>query len=193
MAILRATPLLFAAAASAFVHPGLLHTAEDFSRIKGHVDNGDAPWSTGWDLLTSNSHASPTYEPNPQETVYRGNDGEHGENYAALFNDAHAAYQLAVRWKIDGSSEYADAAINVLNGWSSTMKAIGGTSDGFLAAGIYGYQLANAGEIMRDYDGWAEADRNALGALLVDVFYADSYRFLTTHNGQSPYHYVSFG
>ncbi|KPM44496.1 hypothetical protein AK830_g2063 [Neonectria ditissima] len=181
--------LALAATAAAFVHPGLLHTENDFSRIKTHVDNGDEPWLAGWNKLISNSHASPTYQPNPQATVYRGSDGVHSENYRILYNDIHAAYQLAVRWKIDGSTTYADASIKILNAWSSTMKAIGGNSDGFLAAGIYGYQLANAGEIMRTYSGWSEADRTALGTLLRDVFYRDSYRFLTTHNGQPRYHY----
>ncbi|KAK7420342.1 hypothetical protein QQX98_002765 [Neonectria punicea] len=178
-----------AATAAAFVHPGLLHTEKDFSRVKTHVNNGDEPWVAGWNKLIANSHASPTYEPRPQATVYRGSDGVHSENYRILYNDAHAAYQLAVRWKIDGSTENAEASIKILNAWSSTMKAIGGNSDGFLAAGIYGYQLANAGEIMRTYAGWSADDRNALGTLLKDVFYTDSYRFLTTHNGQPRYHY----
>lgn len=180
---------LMVAGATAFVHPGLLHTKEDFTRVKEFVDQKKEPWLTTWNLLTSNSHASTTYTPRPAETVYRGSDGVHSQNYSVLYNDAHAAYQLALRWKISGSSEYADAAIRILDEWSSTMKAIGGNSDGFLAAGLYGYQLANAGEIMRDYSGWPEANRARLGDLLQNVFYKDSYRFLTTHNDASKYHY----
>lgn len=180
------------AGAAGFVHPGLLHTEDDFTRVKEYVDAGKEPWLTSWNLLTSNSHTSPTYEPRPAETVYRGSDGEHSENYPVLYNDAHAAYQLALRWKISGDTEFADASIRVLDAWSSTMKAIGGNSDGFLAAGLYGYQLANAGEIMRDYSGWPEENRARLGDLLENVFYRDSYRFLTTHNDASQYHYVSY-
>jgi len=40
-------------------------------------------------------------------------------------------------------------AIEILNEWSSTLTAIEGISDRFLASGIYGYQFANAGEILR--------------------------------------------
>lgn len=179
------------AGATGFVHPGLLHTEDDFTRVKGHVDAGEEPWLTAWNLLTANSHASATYDPRPAEIVYRGSDGEHAQNYPQLYNDAHAAYQLALRWKVSGSSEFADASTRILDAWSSTMTGIGGSSDGFLAAGLYGYQLANAGEIMRDYSEWPEENRTRLGDLLEAVFYKDSYRFLTTHNDASQYHYVS--
>ena len=182
---------IFVAGAAAFVHPGLLHTEDDFIRVQEYVNEGKEPWLTSWNLLTSNSHASPTYEPRAVETVYRGSDGVNAENFQLLYNDAHAAYQLALRWKINGSSEFAVASTRILDDWSSTLTAIGGSSDGFLAAGLYGYQLANAGEIMRDYSDWPEANRTRLGDLLETVFYEDSYRFLTTHNGQSQYHYVS--
>jgi hypothetical protein len=183
---------ILVAGATGFVHPGLLHTKDDFIRVKEYVNEGKEPWITSWNLLTSNSHASPTYESRAVETVYRGDDGEHAQNYPLLYNDAHAAYQLALRWKINGSSEFAVASTRILDDWSSTMKAIGGSSDGFLAAGLYGYQLANAGEIMRDYSEWPKTNRTRLGDLLRTVFYEDSYRFLTTHNGASRHHYVSY-
>lgn len=181
-----------AASVTGFVHPGLLHMSQDLQRAKSHVLKGDEPWTTDWQLLLNNSHASPTYKPNPQPTIYRGSDGTHAENYGRLYNDAHAAYQLAIIWHIQGDDQYADAAVAILNAWSSTMVAIGGSSDRFLASGIYGYQLANAAELLRSYSGWSASDQNQMKAFLQDVFYSESYRFLTTHNGQDEYHYVSF-
>jgi hypothetical protein len=180
-----------AVSVTGFIHPGLLHTSKDLERAKGHVTKGDEPWTTDWQLLLNNSHASPTYEPNPQATVYRGSDGTHAENYRRLFNDAHAAYQLAIRWHIQGDDQYANACVTILNAWSSTMKAIGGSSDRYLAAGIYGYQLANAAELLRSYSGWSTSDQHQMKTFLQDVFFSASYTFLTTHNGQDEYHYVS--
>ncbi|KAF9784831.1 hypothetical protein IL306_006999 [Fusarium sp. DS 682] len=174
-----------------FVHPGLLHSSKDLARAKRHVLQGDEPWATDWQLLVNNSHASPTYKPNPQPTIYRGSDRTHAENYDLLYNDAHAAYQLAIRWHIQGDDQYADAAVTILNAWSSTMKAIGGSSDRFLAAGIYGYQLANAAELIRSYGGWAASEQDQMKTFLQDVFFSESYRFLTTHNGQDEYHYYA--
>ncbi|RKK91185.1 hypothetical protein BFJ71_g11070 [Fusarium oxysporum] len=180
-----------AVSVTGFVHPGLLHTSRDLERAKNHVLKGDEPWNTDWQLLLNNSRASPTYEPNPQPTIYRGSDGTHAENYPRLYNDAHAAYQLAIRWHIQGDDQYADAAVAILNAWSSTMVAIGGSSDRFLAAGIYGYQFANAAELMRSYSGWSASEQDQMKTFLQDVFFSESYRFLTTHNGQDEYHYYA--
>ncbi|TVY60961.1 hypothetical protein Focb16_v012950 [Fusarium oxysporum f. sp. cubense] len=180
-----------AVSVTGFVHPGLLHTSRDLERAKTHVLKGDEPWKTDWQLLLNNSRASPTYKPDPQPTIYRGSDGTHAENYPRLYNDAHAAYQLAIRWHIQGDDQYADAAVAILNAWSSTMVAIGGSSDRFLAAGIYGYQLANAAELMRSYSGWSASEQDQMKTFLRDVFFSESYRFLTTHNGQDEYHYYA--
>ena len=117
--------------------------------MRVRVDQAERPWVDGWRRLLSNRHAALTWKPNPQPIVYRGADVRHPENYSSLFNDAAAAYALALRWKISGDDAYADKAIAILDAWSSTLTAIKGTSDRYLAAGIYGYQLANAAEILR--------------------------------------------
>ncbi|CAG9997126.1 unnamed protein product [Clonostachys byssicola] len=177
-----ATLFLMSATAAAFNHPGLLHTSKDLSRAKGHVDKGEEPWLTDWNLLKTSSRASPTWEPKPVPTVYRGNDGEHQQNFGQLVSDIHAAYQLGIRWHIEKDDQYAKAAINILNAWSSTLKAIEGTGDKYIAAGIYGSQLANAGELLRDYSGWSGSDRNKLKNVLYNVFYKLNHEYLTAGN-----------
>src|SRR3954464_14952508 len=57
---------------TAFVHPGLLHTAAAFERMQVKVAAGTEPWLSGWNKLTSNSHSSTSYTPSPQSIVYRG-------------------------------------------------------------------------------------------------------------------------
>jgi hypothetical protein len=94
--------------ARAFVHPGLLHSAQDFERMKTKVQASAEPWKSGWDRLVANAHAALGWTPRPAAAVYRGADGTHPENYAQLFNDAAAAYALALRWKVSGDSAYAD-------------------------------------------------------------------------------------
>ncbi|KAJ6191330.1 hypothetical protein N7519_001351 [Penicillium mononematosum] len=183
--------LAFSLSATAFIHPGALHTAEDFERIKNHVVKSDEPWNTTWTLLTASPYAQSSYQPNPKEIVYRGDNGVNGENYPSLYKDTAAAYQLAVRWKISDDKSYADAAINILNSWAVTLKEIGGTSDKFLASGIYGYQMANAAELMSDYPGWASSDKTATATMLTNVFAPMNTRFMEEHNGQDHYHYYA--
>ncbi|KAJ5833379.1 chondroitin AC/alginate lyase [Penicillium riverlandense] len=182
---------ILATVSRAFVHPGLLHTDADFERISALVVDQSEPWYTDWQLMLNNSHCQSTYTPNPQSIVYRGYDGTHAENYQALYNDAAAAYQLALRWRIGNDSAYGDAAANVLNAWASTLTDITGTSDAALAVGIYGYQLANAAEILRSYSGWSSSDQSALASMFDDVFVAESLYFLNTHYGQDDVHFFA--
>jgi hypothetical protein len=177
------------AGGDAFVHPGLLHDDADFGRMKAKVDAGLEPWLSGWQKLTANAHAQLAWTARPAAMVYRGADGTNAENYPQLYNDAAAAYALALRWKISGDTRYADKAIEVLNAWSAVLVGIGGTSDKFLAAGLYGYQMANAAEIMRTYDGWSAQDFARFKNMMMTVFYAMNHDFLTRHNGACISHY----
>jgi hypothetical protein len=172
-----------------FVHPGLLHSAEDFARMRTKVEKKEQPWLAGWQKLIGNRHSSLMWKPNPQPIVYRGADGHHPENYSVLFNDAAAAYALALRWKISGDDAYAEKALEILNVWASTLTAIQGTSDRYLASGIYGYQLANAAEILRDCGKWRPADFVRFQQLLLTVFYPMNHDFLAHHNGAKIDHY----
>jgi hypothetical protein len=165
----------------------MLHTDADFARMEAKVNAGTIPWITGWDILTANSHSSTSYVPNPQVTVYRGTG--YPENYGTLYNDVAAAYALGLRWKISGNTTYADTAVKILNAWSSTLKVINGSSDLYLAAGIYGYEFANAAEILRSYSSWAASDQNVTKTMLHDVFFSKNHDFLVRHNGAKLDHY----
>jgi hypothetical protein len=165
------------AARTAFAHPGLLHTEADFHRMRAKVRAKDQPWLAGWDKLVANSHSQSTWRPNPLATVVRGGTGE---NYGTLYNDIAAAYQNALRWKVTGDRANGNAARDILNAWSATLKTVTGSADRFIAAGIYGYEFANAAEIMRGYPGF---DLERFKTMMRSVFYPVNNQFLTTHNG----------
>ena len=167
------------ATAQSFTHPGLMHTEADFDRMRTKIAAGAQPWAAGWNALTSSGRAWVGATPNPLETVVRGGDGE---NFRTMVEDLERAYQFAVHWKVSGDTAYADRAVLFLNAWSSTMKALTGNADRFLAAGIYGYQWANAAEIMRTYPGWQAEDLARFQTLLLEVFYPLSHDFLLRHN-----------
>jgi hypothetical protein len=167
----------------AFLHPGLLHSAQDFDRMSAKVAAGAQPWKAGWDKLVANAHSSLTWKANPVAMVYRGADGVHPENYSQLYNDAAAAYAAALRWKISGDSAYADKSVQILNAWAAVLTGIGGTTDKFLAAGLYGYEIANAAEIVRTYGGWSTSDFDRFKDMMARVFYPLNHDFLVNHNG----------
>ncbi len=173
-------------------HVGALHTPEDFARIKAKLTAGDEAVTAGWNKLIANGHAQLTRTASPVETLIRGgNSAEEPrpDNYGNAFRDVAAAYQLALRWKISGDDAYAETAINILNAWASTCKGISGDTNTALAGGIYGYQFAVAGELLRDYDGWAVEDFEAYKQWMKDVFYKLNMAFLTSHWGTCDSHY----
>lgn len=162
--------------AQAFAHPGLLHTQADLDRMAARVSAGQAPWTDGWNRLTANGRSQSSWAPRPLEVVVRGGDGQ---NYPQLYNDVHAAYQNALRWRISGSTAHRDTAVNILNAWSGTLRQVTGNADRYLAAGIYGYQFCNAAELVRGAPGF---DLGRFQQMMIDVFYPLNDWFLVNHN-----------
>ncbi|GAA2421848.1 alginate lyase family protein [Streptomyces coeruleofuscus] len=166
------------AAGSAFAHPGLLHTRTDLDRMAAKVKAGARPYTAGFAKLTANRHAQSGWRANPQATVYRGTGSP--QNYAVLYNDIHAAYQNALRYHVSGETAHADTAVEILNAWSGKLTSVQGSADRFLAAGLYGYQFANAAELVRDHGDFALGRAQEL---MRNVFHPVSDGFLRDHNG----------
>jgi hypothetical protein len=158
--------------------------------MRTKVSANAEPWKAGWDRLAANSYAQTSYTPNPQSEVCAGGGGcPNGETYMPLARDAAAAYQNALRYSVSGVTAHADKAVSILNAWSSTLELITGDSNARLRAGLYGYQLAAAGELLRGYSGWAAADFSRFTNMLVTKFYPLSSDFLKRHNDTCFDHY----
>jgi len=126
----------------------------------------------------ASSISQSSWKPNPQAIVYRGAGSP--ENYPAMYYDIHAAYQNGLRYHVSGDAAHAEAAVAILNAWSAKLTEVSGSGDRFIAAGVYGYQFANAAELVRDYPGF-ELER--FQQMMLKVFYPLNNSFLTTHNG----------
>ena len=180
-----------------FIHPGGLHTQADFDRIKQQLANGNAKVTAAMKVLREATYSQASCATYPTETIVRGGSGE---NYINAARGATIAYQNALRWKIDGTKANADHAVKVLMDWCNTTKAISGSSDACLACGLYGYQFAQAAELMRDYEGWKAEDFAKFKQWMLEVWYPGCIGFLRGRNGtwenaskwwQAPGHYWS--
>ncbi|WP_251041350.1 hypothetical protein [Arthrobacter sp. ISL-30] len=161
---IRKAPATAATVASTYAHPGLAHTLSDIEHVSAKVAAGINPWTGGWNRLVANGRSSAGWQPRPLATVIRGGTGE---NYVQMYLDIHAAHQNALRWHISGDPAHGAAAVRILNAWSGMLTTVTGNADRYLAAGIYGYQWANAGELMRDHPDFAfERSANAAHDLL---------------------------
>ncbi len=181
-----------------FIHPGGLHTQADFDRVKAQLAAGNTKVKQAYNVLKASEYSQSSVQTYPVETIVRG--GGSGENYMNAARGAAAAYQNALRWKIDGTVANAKAAVRILMAWANTTKAIGGDSNYALAAGLYGYQFAQAAELMRDYEGWSQEEFMQYQKWMLTVWYPSAIGFLRVRNGtwenadkwwQAPGHYWS--
>jgi hypothetical protein len=175
----------------AFLHPGLLLTLADLERMRAMVNAGTEPYVAGWNRLRAEGRASADHQPTPFAIVTRSSGGA-GTGNTELRDDATRAFFNAVEWFVSEDAAHAEAAARILNAWSSTLTGIEGDADRFLAAGLYGYLLANAAEILRyTYPAWAPADVERFERMLLEIFYPLSHEFLETHAGSRVDHHFA--
>jgi hypothetical protein len=154
---------------------------------------GAQPWTAGYERLKSVPYGQLGHTPSPQATLYAS--GSQPDNYITLARDAAAAYQVALRYHVSGEEAHAAKAVSILMAWANTHTSWNGNTNVSLRAGLYGYQLACAGELVRNYSGWAPADFAKFQSYVRTQFYKivspnDVDRgFLFHHHGTCWSHY----
>ncbi|KAJ5173602.1 uncharacterized protein N7500_001533 [Penicillium coprophilum] len=100
-----------------------------------------------------------------------------------LWHDVAAAFNLGLRWKMSQNTSFAHAASNSLHAWATTLTAIYGGDDKYLTAGLQGCELANAVELLRDYEPFVDNVLPAVVEMAKDIFISMHYKCL---NHQEP-------
>lgn len=168
------------AVAAPFVHPGGLHTKEDFHRMKTKVAAKESPWIDGWNGLLKDRKAQSNYKAAPHR---------HMVSRQRAQDDATAAYLNALRWQISGEKENAECAARILNSWADTVNEVPRGNDQPGLSGIPVGSFALAAEVLREYPGWSAGDQKKFKQMLLNYFYPVCHDFLTRHNGASDTNY----
>lgn len=172
-----------------FDNPCALIAQEDIDRVKAAVAAADAnnPVYASWLVFCQSPYTQEGYTASPVETVVRGDatgTGVANENYGSCMRDAAAAMQLALRYHISGEEKYATTAMNILNAWARTCKKITANDRNyFLLAGFQGYTFANAGNMLMEWSGWADADKAAFKNWMMTVWYPLNREFTLNPGG----------
>ncbi|KAH7079523.1 chondroitin AC/alginate lyase [Paraphoma chrysanthemicola] len=169
---------------TSFTHPGLAVNKADIARIKTKLAARKNPWQASWDKLLSLKYSQATYVNQAVSRVHRGQYDGAASNAKLLWHDVAAAFNLGLRWKIEGNESYAEAASNILGAWGRTLKNLDDTDDQYLFAGLQGSELVNAAELIRDYPSFeSSGNAKAFRAMFQDVFLSKNIFFL---NHQAP-------
>ncbi|XBQ87869.1 hypothetical protein V6000_003509 [Aspergillus fumigatus] len=132
-----------------------------------------------------------SYTPSPASVVYRSDWDGNVANAENLWHDVAAAFNLALRWKISSDTTFADTASNILHAWATKLTALGGGDDKYLTAGLQGYQLANAAELLRDYEPFATKVLPSVIDMANTVFIPMHYKWLR-HEEPSQHNILHF-
>lgn len=172
-----------------FIHPGCLHTQVDIDRINTQLAAGDHPRITkAWNSFNNNwllAHTGNWLDAISGDAIIRGGIGE---NFAHSERDFGMCYIKALYWAIKHNSTnaaerfkaelYAKQTISLLGRYTKKIKTIGGDPNYALAGCFQGWQVANAGELLRDYPGWAADDQFRFKKWIYDVWYPAIQGFL---------------
>ncbi len=168
-----------------FVHPGILHDDRDLERIRTKVAEKAQPWWDGYLRFAEDPRASFDYDMNgPWAEVMRTNPVKGAPTHKKEFeDDCLAAYYNALQWNITGDGRHAAKAIEILDGYSATLRSIL-NHDRQLMAGLCGFLLANAAELMRHtYDKWDAEHVARCETMFREVIYPVIENFATFANG----------
>lgn len=194
-----ATYAMPATVAQSYTHPGLLHTAADIARVKANLTQ--EPFKSAYAQLETTSGGTAAGAAEILKRMDQANWSATYPDYANFSRaatDAKLAYQLALRYKLKGSTAAATAAVNILNDWATNCKGVlrlKGYNNNIPDPNEYllciqAYQFANAAELLRSYNGWQAADFTKFQNWIRQTFADLAWQFLENHHGnENALHY----
>ena len=161
-----------------FVHPGLMHSEQDFERIREGLKNNDPQVKEAFAVLrdcwVANKGVTDVWW--ITDWVKRGISGD--ENYMNCYRNAAKAYQCALLWKITGDKQWADRVIYILDQYATITVGLTGNTNMSLIPAFIGYQFANAAELMRDCEYWPKENFERFKQWMIDVWFVIAQDFL---------------
>ena len=145
-----------------FAHPGILHTAVDFERMKHGIGNNVDPLVQGFAKLREHPSSQANYKPHTFADEIGRNPSV---NFIEFDSDANAAYQCALIAAITGENRYAVLAGEIVRGWSNSLLRVSG-GDAVLMASLGPFKFVNAAEILRWLGELSPSDATACSAML---------------------------
>jgi alpha-glucosidase len=131
-----------------FAHPGVLHTRKDIENMRKMVKAQKEPAYGSFLLLKEHAFSQPDYKmQGPFRVISR--DGEYRYAKNKMENDFHAAYQNALMWVLTGNEAHARKSLEILTAYADSLQTIPETNDAPLLAGLEGFKIIYAMEILK--------------------------------------------
>lgn len=132
---------------SGLVHPGVFVSGSQLDYVKQQVNNSKTPWITAYNSISSR-YTDSTYIPSPVSLLDCTADAT---GCSKIVDDSIAAYTQSLMYYISTAtdrSKHAQAAIRIMNAWSSTLASSNG-NQAALTLAWSGEVMPRAAEIIR--------------------------------------------
>jgi hypothetical protein len=156
-------PDLQGVSTNGFKHPGVVNSSTTLKAARAAALAGKEPQKSALAKLRSSRYAKSSWVAKPVVNVGCGASSSPDEGCTAEKDDAQAAYANALMWYFTGDKAHADAAVRIMNAYSSTIKSHKfDTSvyvNGRLQSAWVAETFTKAAEVMRYSNaGWKAAD-----------------------------------
>lgn len=151
------------------VHPGVLHTTEDFTFIKEKIELKEEPYFSTYQALASEPKSSSDYRiKGPFPIIAR--DGDYGSTKVSAESDFDAIYLNSIMWWITGEEAHAQKSLDLMLQYASVLEEIDG-NDTALMSGLEGIKIVYALEVLRyTYTNMTDEQFELVNAMLKRVF-----------------------
>ncbi len=158
-----------------FIHPGILITKDDITRMQKKVREGAEPWASSFEKLATANISSPTvriyaYDSNADTTSLKSE--------ARLKNmrmDSRSVVNQALMYVITGDEVYRENTMTILRMWSKLRDVYTTLGSDRIDHGEIGFKMAFAAELMK-YTScenpdlvWTEYDNNEFVMMLETI------------------------
>lgn len=151
------------AAARSFQHPGITYNASDILRIKALINAGTEPFYSAYNAMRQSGFV--TRDASTEEITIIENDDQYN---GRLGLPGRCALDNALLYQITGNDAYARKAVK----WINSVSQINTLNASTVALSLGKVSLiVEAAELMRDYSGWASADKSRFDNMLRTLFY----------------------
>ena len=148
LALMLSTVVYPLLAQRTFIHPGVLHTQKDFDHLYNIVQKKEYPAYASYLIMKDEPRARAEYKMNgPYKVISR--DGEFAWTKSKMEADFSAAYLNSIMWMVTKDPAHAKKAIQILVAYADTLTLIPPTNDAPLLAGLEGFKIVYAAEVLR--------------------------------------------
>jgi hypothetical protein len=153
--------------------PGGMHPQSQIKFVKKQIREKKQPYSDGYAELIKYAERAKGHDTQAladfQVPGYYKDSTNHRKNSKALQSDSFDAYACALAYQLSGDKKYAAEAIRFLNAWAGLNKSYS-DHDGSLVMAYSGTGMVIAAELLSDYKGWKNEDRQAFFVWVKEVY-----------------------